>query len=229
LPSEKEVYAQHAAEYEALVAHEDHEGNILKAMRELTPLEGLDVLDAGAGTGRLACLLQSHVRHVIASDLSVHMLGIARDKLAKGGANWAVAAADHRDLPFAAQRFDLLVSGWSVSYVTIWYPDDWRRQADAWLAEARRVLHVGGHIILFESLGTGDETPVRLPHLENFYRWLDEAGFANKWIRTDYRFNSPERAAEIAGFFFGIDMKDKILREHRRVLPECTGVWWLRA
>lgn len=230
IPSEQEVYEKHAAEYEALVSREDYQGNILKAMREVAPLEGVDALDVGAGTGRLACLLQPHVRRVMACDLSPHMLGIARDRLRRSGPNnWTIAAADHRRLPMPEQTVDLLVSGWSVSYVTVWYPDRWRQEAEAWLAEARRVLRRGGHIILFESLGTGNKTPQRLPHLENFYRWLDEKGFHNKWIRTDYRFESPESAAEIAGFFFGDDMSRKIKQSGLTILPECTGVWWLRA
>ena len=228
LPTEQEVYAKYAAEYEALVSHEDYQGNILKAIEEITPLAHLEVLDAGAGTGRLACLLQPYLRHVMACDLSPHMLGIARDKLnASGIPNWTVAAADHRFLPVADCSVGLIISGWSASYVTVWYPDRWREEAGAWLAEARRVLRQGGHIILFESLGTGEESPRRLPHLENFYGWLDAAGFQNKWIRTDYRFDSLESAAQIAGFFFGEEMKQKIESKRSSILPECTGVWWL--
>jgi len=89
------------------------------------------------------------------------------------------------------------------------------------------VLRDGGTIILFESLGTGYESPQRLAHLENFYNWLDDRGFRNKWIRTDYLFESPEEAGRIAGFFFGNDMKARILKERMTILPECTGVWWL--
>ncbi len=228
LPTEQEVYAKHALEYEALVSREDYQGNIPKAILDIVPLADLEVLDAGAGTGRLACLLQPHVRRVIACDLSPHMLGITRDKLRLGPNNWAVAAADHRRLPLLAGSIDLMVSGWSVSYVTVWYPGKWRAEAEAWLAEARRILRPGGTIILFESLGTGNEAPQRLPHLENFYGWLDEKGFQNKWIRTDYRFESPEAAAQIAGFFFGEEMKTKIESGRMTILPECTGIWWLR-
>ena len=230
MPGEQEVYEKHAREYEALVSYEDYHGNILKAIREIAPLENLTVLDAGAGTGRLACLLQPHVKHILACDLSPHMLGLARHKLSRTGRNnWTVAAAHHSFLPLDSQSIDLLVSGWSVSYVAVWHPDGWREAADQWLAEARRVLRQGGQIILFESLGTGNETPRRLPHLENFYGWLDEQGFQNKWIRTDYRFETPEQAAEIAGFFFGEEMKTRILKEQITLLPECTGVWWLGA
>lgn len=227
VPSEADVYARHAKEYEELVSHEDYQGNILRAIQEIVPLQGLDVLDLGAGTGRLACLLQRDVHQVIACDLSAHMLGIARDRLQSGPGNWLTAAADHRRLPLPAGSTDLVASGWSVSYVTVWSPDHWREEADTWLAEATRVLRTGGHIILFESLGTGNEAPKRLPHLENFYNWLDERHFQNKWIRTDYRFDSPQRASEIAGFFFGDAMRERILREGLTILPECTGVWWL--
>ncbi len=222
-----EVYARHAHEYEELVSHEDYQGNILKVIRELAPLRDAELVDLGAGTGRLACLLQPHARRVIACDLSPHMLQIARAKLRTGSGQWFVAAADHRHLPLPVHSADLIVSGWSVSYVSVWYPDDWSAQADAWLGEARRVLRKDGRIILLESLGTGNETPQRLPHLDNFYGWLERAGFRSRWIRTDYRFESPGEAARIAGFFFGEEMKERILRDKMTILPECTGVWWL--
>ena len=229
MPTEKEVYANHAGEYEALVSREDYQGNILKAIQEIVSLDGLDVLDLGAGTGRLACLLAPYVRTMLAFDLSPHMLGIARDKMRRfSRENWLAAASDHRLLPLTARAADLIVSGWSVSYVTVWSPDHWRAEADAWLKESRRVLRKNGTVILFESLGTGNESPQRLAHLENFYNWLDEVGFKNKWIRTDYKFESPEAASEVTGFFFGEEIKAKILREQITILPECTGVWWLK-
>ena len=79
MPDEKEVYEKHAFEYEALLSHEDFQGNILKSVQEIIDLDGLDVLDLGTGTGRLACLLAPCVRTMLAFDLSPHMLGIARE------------------------------------------------------------------------------------------------------------------------------------------------------
>jgi ubiquinone/menaquinone biosynthesis C-methylase UbiE len=229
MPDEKEVYEKHAFEYEALVSHEDFQANILKSVQEIIELDGLDVLDLGTGTGRLACLLAPYVHTMLAFDLSPHMLGIAWAKLSRmKHLKMSVAAAsDHRVLPLAARSVDLITSGWSVSYLTVWHPEHWRQEADVWLAEARRVVREHGIIILFESLGTGNESPQRLAHLDNFYNWLDDRGFRNKWIRTDYKFESPEEASRIAGFFFGDDMKARILKERMTVLPECTGVWWL--
>ncbi|MGA7193696.1 MAG: class I SAM-dependent methyltransferase [Anaerolineales bacterium] len=229
MPNEKEVYANHAVEYEALVSREDYQGNILKSIQQIVSVEGLDVLDLGAGTGRLAYLLATHVKSILSFDLSLHMLGIARDKLIRFTRdNWLVAASDHRYLPLKARSADLIVSGWSVSYVATWNPLRWREEANAWFDEARRVLRPNGYIILFESLGTGNESPQRLPHLENFYHWLDEVVFKNKWIRTDYQFESPKEASNIAGFFFGDEMKQQIINKQLTILPECTGVWWTK-
>jgi ubiquinone/menaquinone biosynthesis C-methylase UbiE len=154
------------------------------------------------------------------------MLELAATKLRTCGLNVWVAAGDHRRLPLKSRRVDLIVSGWSVSYVTVWNAGGWREAAQQWFEEARRVLRKGGHIILLESLGTGNDVPVRLPHLENFYRWLDETGFSNDWIRTDYRFESLQTAEKLAGFFFGEDIKRLIKRQETITLAECTGVWW---
>jgi ubiquinone/menaquinone biosynthesis C-methylase UbiE len=224
-----EVYSAHASEYEELVSREDYEGNVLKSLQEIESLAGLDVLDLGAGTGRLAGLLAPRVRSMLAFDLSPHMLQIARDKLRLSGLGmWMAAAADHRHLPLRSRTADLIVSGWSVSYVAIWHPENWRAEAEAWLQEARRLLRPNGQVVLFESLGTGTEVPQRLPQLESFYYWLDEKGFTNKWIRTDYRFETPQIADELTAFFFGDEMKLRIKHGVATTLPECTGVWWQR-
>jgi ubiquinone/menaquinone biosynthesis C-methylase UbiE len=230
LPTHKEVYEAHAAEYEALVSREDHQGNIVKAVRDVVAPDGLDVLDLGAGTGRLAGLLAPVARSVLAFDLSDHMLRTARANLSRlsPGNRWLAAVADHRRLPVRDDAADLVVSGWSVSYVATWDPDDWREQTDAWMGEAKRVLRPGGNIILFESLGTGNESPARLPHLRSFYEWLEEMNFSSRWIRTDYRFDNLAQAEELAGFFFGDEMTSRIRRGSEITLPECTGVWWMR-
>ncbi len=228
MPGERETYASHAREYEALVSHEDYQGNILKAIQGVASVAGRDVIDLGAGTGRLACLVAPYARRVLAFDLSAHMLGLAREKLqAVAPGRWLTAAADHRSVPLASASADLILSGWSVSYVAVWHPQRWRAELEAWFAEARRLIRRAGHLVLFESMGTGSEQPERLAHLVDFYDWLEETGFQFKWIRTDYRFETPQVAADLAGFFFGDEMRRKIEAQHLAILPECTGVWWL--
>jgi ubiquinone/menaquinone biosynthesis C-methylase UbiE len=227
MPDEKEVYQQHADRYEALVSREDYQGNILREIRKLAPLSGKDVIDLGAGTGRLACLLAPFVRSIYAFDLSANMLAEARTKLkADGQSNWQVAVADHRFVPLPVASVDLVVSGWSVSYLAVWNPANEREELDRWLGEMKRILKPDGRVILFESLGTGGDTPQQLPHLEATYHWLEEHGFSNSWIRTDYHFETLEQAVDLAGFFFGEELAGRVRDERLTVLPECTGVWW---
>ncbi len=113
-----------------------------------------------------------------------------------------------------------------LTHLAVWNPDSWRAELEKWLDEMKRVLRPNSFIVLFESLGTGNELPIRLPHLEKFYPWLDEVGFQNKWIRTDYKFKSVQEAEFLSRFFFGDELGDKVKNNNWDILPECTGVWW---
>jgi ubiquinone/menaquinone biosynthesis C-methylase UbiE len=227
MQTQEEIYKSNGDRYEALVAHEDHQGNILRMLREITPLEGRTVIDLGAGTGRLTSLLAPHVARIHAFDVSREMLRVCRAKMiASRLTNWQVQLADHRRLPLRSGSADLAVSGWSVSYLAVWNPGNWRSELGHWLDEMKRVLRRDGHIVLYESLGTGNETPRRLDHLMDVYNWLEEVGFAQEWIRTDYRFRTVEEAESLTRFFFGDDLGDSVRRAARVTLPECTGVWW---
>ncbi len=124
MPTQEEIYKTEGDKYEALIAREDYQGNIMRALREITSLEKRIVYDLGAGTGRLACLLAPHVSQVRAFDISEEMLRVCREKfIASGLINWQVDVADHRQLPADDQSADLVVSGWSVAYLAVWNPE----------------------------------------------------------------------------------------------------------
>lgn len=222
------IYQTDADRYEALIAREDYQGNILRTLEGLVPdLDRRVVLDLGAGTGRLARLLVPRANFVRAFDESAAMLRVCRDKLsATERVNWSVDAADHRHLPVESASADLAVSGWSVSYLASWGNERWRANLEEWLGEMKRVLRRGRPILLFESLGTGHASPIQLPHLADFYPWLDEVGFQKTWIRTDYKFESLAEAEYLSRFFFGDEMGAAVRTNNWLVLPECTGVWW---
>jgi ubiquinone/menaquinone biosynthesis C-methylase UbiE len=227
MTTQEEIYKTEGDKYEALIAREDYQGNILKTLREITPLEGRVVYDLGAGTGRLACMLAPHVKHVRAFDISEEMLRVCREKFITSGlTNWQVDVADHRQLPVDIHSADLVVSGWSLSYLAVWNPETWKDELEKWMDEMKRVLRPGSFIVLYESLGTGNDSPIKLEHLDKFYPWLDEVGFQNKWIRTDYQFKSLEEAEFLSRFFFGDELGDKVRKNKWEILPECTGVWW---
>lgn len=228
MPDNKTVYSQYADEYESLIAREDVQGNILRTLEQIVPDLGQRfVLDLGAGTGRLARLLALRVKFVRAFDESREMLRVCRDKLSETGlANWSVEVADHCHLPVADASADLVVSGWSISYLAVWGAENGREMLAEWLGEMKRVLTANSLLVLFESLGSGHESPFHLPHLADFYPWLDEVGFQNTWIRTDYKFESLEEAERLSRFFFGDEMGDSVRKNNWVILPECTGVWW---
>ncbi len=226
---QRKIYQSEGDRYEALISREDYLGNIPRTIDEIIRIDGLDILDLGAGTGRLALLLVTRAKSIRAFDASAEMLRVCRERLiASGLSNWQVDVADHRQLPVPDHSADLVVSGWSVSYLAVWNQENGQAELDRWLTEMQRVLRPGGTIILFESLGTGNEEPVRLEHVESTYQWLDANGFQNKWIRTDYRFDSLEEAIELSRFFFGEELGDRVEQNQWVILPECTGVWWRR-
>jgi len=213
---QRKIYQSDADRYDALVSREDYQGNIRRVLEEIVSPDDLDVLDLGAGTGRLTLILAPRAKSIRAFDSSAEMLRVCRERLiASGLSNWQVDVADHRNLPVEDHSVDVVVSGWSVSYLAVWNPEQANQELDKWLLEMRRVLRKDGMIILFESLGTGNESPMRLEHVETTYQWLDDNGFQNKWIRTDYQFESIEEAEELSRFFFGDELGDKVKQNNR--------------
>jgi ubiquinone/menaquinone biosynthesis C-methylase UbiE len=228
MPDLQEIYDSHADQYEILVSREDYQGNIFPALNHIRPLEGLDVVDLGAGTGRLACMLAPVARSVWAFDVSQHMLDVAIAKLEQGGwTNWRADVADHRDLPLKDGVADVAVSGWSMCYAAIWCQGIWQDELGKALAEMKRALRSDGTIIILETLGTGYEAPNPPDELKPYFAHLKEQGFSSTWIRTDYQFRSLAEAEELSRFFFGDELAQKVVQNNWVVLPECTGLWWL--
>mgnify|MGYP001044658656 FL=1 len=229
MPDFQTVYAQHAEQYDALVDHEDWEGAIERKLQEIRPLKDLDVVEFGAGTGRLTLLLAPHVRSLRIFDASQHMLDRAIAKLQRGGfSHWEAQVADNRAVPAADASADLAISGWSFGHMTDWYPDTWRDEVTLALRELLRVLRPDGTAVLLETLGTGRETPQPpTAALAEYYAMLEQQfGFSSDWIRTDYRFDSATEAAVTTSFFFGTAMPAMVQPSGHAIVPECTGVWW---
>ena len=228
MPTEKEVYAAHADQYERLIRREDYQNNLLAAIEAYCPLHaGLDVVELGAGTGRLTRLLASHTRSIKAFDSSAHMLAMAESSLHEMGVtNWETGVADHRQIPVPDSSADLVISGWSFCYLAVWGGADWESSLQAGMDEILRILRPGGIVLILELLGTGTEKPRPPEHLEAYFDWLTEAGFERGWTRSDYRFESLEEAVELSEFFFGEQMGQQVREKNWVILPECTGIWW---
>lgn len=229
MPTFEEIYAQHGDVYDALVSREDYENNLFRTMDSIKPLSGADVVEFGAGTGRLTRLLVPAVKSIRAYDSSAHMLDVARRHLTDTGLdNWTLDVATNESLPVEDVSADIVLEGWSFGHAVGWFPDRWHEEIGSYLAEMTRILRPGGVAILIETMGTGSETPAPPTEgLAELYRWWeDEQRFESTSIRTDYRFMNLAEADTLARFFFGDDLADRIVRDNLMILPECTGIWW---
>jgi ubiquinone/menaquinone biosynthesis C-methylase UbiE len=229
MPDFATIYARHAEEYDRLVSAEDYQGHLLRAIRRICPLYGLQVVELGAGTGRVTRLLAPWVRQIVACDRSAHMLAFAGARLPELLIdNVQLVLADNAALPVGDAVADLCLAGWSFGHATEWDAANWRMTIGAALAEMQRVLRPGGVAIVIETLGTGRASP-EPPNaaLADYYRWLEQVlGWRSTWIRTDYRFTTPQEADQLTGFFFGSPAQTRPAPHGRVTIAECTGIWW---
>ena len=227
MPDLKLIYQSAAERYQALVGCEDYENNLLPAILAVDSLAGKDVIELGAGTGRVSCLIAPLSGKLVASDISFHMLDFGRSRLkGLGLSNWDASLESHSALPFAADSADLVIAGWSFCYAALDAGEDWQPALEQALAEVERVLRPGGRLIVIESLGTGFEAPHAPDVLVDYLHYLDNHGFQSSWVRTDYRFKDREEAVALTTFFFGEDPMPMWETEQGAIVPECTGLWW---
>lgn len=229
MPDFQAIYREHADDYDRLVSREDHAGNLLRAIQAVRPLAECDVVEFGAGTGRVTRLVAPHARTVRAFDASEAMLAVARARMESAGAarNWSFAVGRNEELPCEDACADVAIAGWTFGHLMGWFPGDWRPRVERVVAEMARVTRSGGVAVIVETLGTGREQPQPpTPALAEYYAMLEnELGFERRAIRTDYRFESPREAERLTRFFFGDALADRVARECLTILPECTGVW----
>jgi len=227
MPDHDRIYREEAVTYHAMIARQPDLGAVVE---EIFPCAGADVADLGAGTGRLSVPLAARAKSLVALDASAAMLEIAAERLSASGlAGWSTRVADHRSLPLPDDSADLVVSGWSIGYLCNANVPEWELNLSLVVAEIKRVLRPGGAAILFETLGTGHETPSPPEFLKPYFRELTETyGFSHRWIRLDYEFDDPAQAERLSRFFFGDELADKVARNGSSRLPECAGIWWLK-
>ncbi len=229
MPDPFTIYREYAEQYDRLISYEDYEQRLFPALSAIRSFDQADVVEWGAGTGRVSALAAPYARSITACDASPAMLKMAARKLRQfDRLQWRTLVADHRRIPLPDHHADIALAGWTLGYLTSKYYADWPDQIARVIEQMRRVLRPGGVIIIIETLGTGSSDPQPpAPYLADYYRFLEgEHGFHQTWLRTDLQFTSLDEAAELLGFFFGAEFSDKARRNNWIITPECTGIWW---
>lgn len=226
MPDHTSIYKEKVKQYERMISKQP---SLLKVIQEITAINEKDIIELGAGTGRLTCILAPYAKSILALDSSPEMLGILDKKLKKENVvNYKTTVADHRNIPANKESADIIIAGWSICYLGSSNIDDYVGNIDKIMEESMRVLRANGTIIFFETMGTGTETPNPPEFLKDYYSILEHKyGFSHKWIRLDYHFDNIHQADELTRFFFGDELADKVVKEQIITLPECAGVWWL--
>ncbi|MCD9022088.1 class I SAM-dependent methyltransferase [Cohnella silvisoli] len=226
MPDHDHIYQQEAANYHELISKQP---DLTVFIEEIRPISGLDIVDIGAGTGRLTTVLAPKAKSIVALDASEAMLEITAERLRQADlTNWTTQVSDHRKLPLADQSADLIVAGWTICYLGSTNVNNWEQNISEVIGEIKRVLRPNGTVIIFETLGTCFESPNAPDFLQQYYSALvDTYGFSHRWIRTDYEFDSIQQAERLTRFFFGDEVADRVIEQNLVRLPECAGVWWL--
>ena len=186
-PHETLVGEQFGARAEAYVSSAVHAGG--EDLEQLAAIAGARpaarLLDLGCGGGHVGFRLARLVGQVVAYDLSPDMLwAVAAEAAKRGLGNIVTEQGMAERLPFADGSFDMVASRYSAHH--------WRDLA-ACLAEARRVLKVGGLAVFMDVVAPAsaladtylqtvellrDPSHVRDYSVEEWLRAVTAAGFS---------------------------------------------------
>jgi len=139
----------------------DNEGRVSRHFMAVRPLEGLRILEVGAGTGRDGIFMASRGASVVSLDYSLQSLEMVRSQIPEGG-RVDLCCGDAFSLPFGAGTFDLVFHQGLLEHF---------RNPEEMLAEHHRVLKRGGHLL------------VDVPQRWHYYTVLKHAMIAaGKWF-----------------------------------------------
>lgn len=140
------------------------QGDDLPRMIELAQLQGDErMLDVATGGGHTALAFASHVREVVASDLTPNMLSAAGAFIrGRGVENVRFELADAEDMPFANESFDVVTCRIAAHH----FPDP-----ESFVREVARVLKPGGKFLLDDNVAP--ENPELDDFMNRYERWRD--------------------------------------------------------
>lgn len=111
-------------------------------VRKLNPRAGQAILDMAGGTGDIAFRIAASGARVTVADINPDMLAVGRDRAGKRGVEGLLWAQENAEaLSFGDGMFDAYTIAFGIRNVT---------HIDKALAEAHRVLRIGGRFLCLE-------------------------------------------------------------------------------
>ena len=226
IEDQKNVYRYSPEDYDKLISFEDYQHNLTKHLDRHFDFTDKDVLDLGAGTGRLTGWIARCAKSIQAYDSSKAMLKAAAQKLKPQHADTlSFHVKSHQDYAFEKNSADIIISGWSLCYLVTDDPVNWEKTLRDLLTRFSATLRKAGRIIIIETMGTGCATPTPPDHLIEYFEVLEDlCGFKKETIRTDYRFPDLGEARRLVELFFGPQTAAKI-DPQTLLLPENTAIF----
>ena len=196
-----------ADRYERLKAREDYEHNLRAALSAIRSFDHADIVEWGAGTGRVSALLAPRGPVDDRLRSQSHMLHVAAAKY-RALASLALAASPAiiTDGAAADRVADVSLAGWTLCYLARkFYGEIWQQQLTQAIEQMRRVLRPGGTIIIIETLGTGCDRAAPRDWLAEYYRLSGKraAVSTRRGCAPIISSTSLDEAVELISFFFG--------------------------
>ncbi|MET0853678.1 MAG: methyltransferase domain-containing protein [Microterricola sp.] len=197
-----------------------------------------DVLDLGAGTGKLSASLLAHGDRVTAVDPSADMLRVAAERMP--GLTTIVGSGEHIPLPDASVDLVTVAQAWhwmdeelvTREVVRVLRPGGrlgliWnsRDEAIPWVAALSTAMHAELNATAFvPTLGAGMTVVAR--HVERWTQHTDRAGILNLATTRSYYLvaSEAERAAMLARIETVLDAHPET-RAETILLPYITESW----
>ncbi len=233
MPDYKYIFNNQSEKYDELVSKEDYENNLLKTLTEITSFSKKNIIEFGAGTGRLTFKLSNIAKTIFAMDISQSMLNTAIKKMKENNIkNVEFVQSDSLTLPKIKKKYDIGIEGWSFFAIVAFSKNNW--EENNFKTIINKLVHNmiistkrNSKLILIETLGTFEKKPNVPDIFSDIYSYLEnEIGFKKKVIRTDYKFDTVEESADLMPFFFGEEYREIIFKEKMRIIPKCTGIWY---
>ncbi len=175
-------FEEHAAEWDAIRSLQVAEEQVEAVMGAVLGDAAVSTLiDIGTGTGRMLELFGDRAESALGIDRSSEMLRLARAKL-NGAANTELRQADLYALPLADGAADVAILHNVLHYAV---------EPDAAIAEAARVLTIGGRLLIADfAAHEREELRRRDAHTrlgfsdEQIAVWFDAAGLQTARVET---------------------------------------------